>query len=379
MPGVTPPPSPENFRRAVDTIRHHAPSLMRQGGAPGLSIAIADASGHTETFCFGVTRAGAVMPVTPATVFQVGSISKSISAVAIARLPYLGVMSLDEPIVPRLRSWQFPQRLAAGRDLSAITMRSLLCHSAGLNIHVYPYHPLDKPLPSAAQVLDAIDGPAYTLEWVGTPGRTINYASAHFVLAALVVEDVTGETFDAWAHRTLLLPLGLHDSSFLLTPEARARLAHRHTGADVPLPVMQRAVLASSNLHTSARDLVRVTSTVLGLARGDSRDAWFMPRAIAQDMLTPQPDWSPDRAWGLGWYFGHGFQQTSFKAGGAFEGVWAWLEGFPSTGISVAILTNAESGQRLSHPLMRLIRPILLGDAAKNAQPEEPATPWEGA
>jgi CubicO group peptidase (beta-lactamase class C family) len=354
-------PTPRRLAQEVARIiREMTPGLLRATGVPGLSACVADPFGPVDSIALGVREIGTDLRIDLDTVFQIGSVSKAISAVGLVRLVTLGCITLDEPILPRLRSWTFPRRILASHDPSALTMRHLLCHFSGLNVHGYPYLPLDSRLPSAAEILDGIDGPEYALDFLGPPGRTMHYSSANYVLLQLLAEDLTGEPFARWMHRTYLAPLGMHRSSYLWSHGFAGNFARRHTGEGQALPTMQRAVLASSNLHTTPTDLARVTSLVLAARFGNHDHDWFMPPDLAAEMIRGQPDAQSDPHWGLGWYLGFSQYHSTFKAGGAFEGVWSWLEGFPSCGVSVVMLTNSQSGQDVTRPIMERVRPLLL-------------------
>lgn len=347
----------------MDCVRALAPGLIASTGVPGMAVTVTDATGRFESDYFGVRDLRTLRKVDPATMFQIGSVSKAIASLGAVRAHVLGLIDLDEPIVPRLRSWKFPEHLARGRDLSRITLRTLISHTAGLNVHGYPYLPPDRPAPSAAQILDGIDGPEHRLDFLHDPGTKCWYASAHFVLLQCLIEDVTGQPYARWMHENVLMPLGMWDSSYVWNADIRARLASRHTGERDILPMMHRAVLASSNLHTNSRDLARATSLMFRARFGDHTYDWYLPPELAAEMIRPQPPWLTQPHWGLGWYLGEGFQQTTFKAGGAFEGVWCWLEGFPQTGVTVVMLTNSQSGAYATKPIMERLRPSLLGHA----------------
>ena len=90
----------------------------------------------------------------------------------------------------------------------------------------------------------------------------------------------------------------------------------------------------------------------------------FLPGAASAELVRPQPvaqvAAGEERHWGLGWYLGRPEVQTTYKAGGAFEGVWCWLEAFPASGVCVVLLTNSQSGARATHPIMNELRPFLL-------------------
>jgi hypothetical protein len=91
-------------------------------------------------------------PVTVNTLFQAGSISKSLNSVGAMKLVQEKKLGLDEDINKYLKTWKFPyDSVSKGR---VITLRNLLSHSAGLTIHGFPGYEVGDSLPSIYQVLN---------------------------------------------------------------------------------------------------------------------------------------------------------------------------------------------------------------------------------
>src|SRR5262249_61433351 len=87
---------------------------------------------------FGVVEAGVHKPITPDTLFQAGSISKPVAAMAALRLVEQGKLSLDEDVNLKLKSWKVPENEFTKEK--KVTLRGILTHSAGLASHGFPGH-----------------------------------------------------------------------------------------------------------------------------------------------------------------------------------------------------------------------------------------------
>src|SRR5512136_1612918 len=99
---------------------------MKAHGVPGAVVGIFH-QGETKTAGLGVTNVSHPLPVTPDTLFQIGSITKTYTAMAVMRLVEKGTLSLDEPV----RTY-VPDFRVADEDTSArVTLRHLLTHTAG--------------------------------------------------------------------------------------------------------------------------------------------------------------------------------------------------------------------------------------------------------
>src|SRR5450432_3336068 len=91
-------------------------------------------------------------PVTTATLFQAGSISKSLNAVGVLKLMQDGKLNLNTDINEYLRSWKFPyDSISHGKK---ITIANLLSHTAGLTVHGFPGYSRGDTIPTLLQVLD---------------------------------------------------------------------------------------------------------------------------------------------------------------------------------------------------------------------------------
>jgi CubicO group peptidase (beta-lactamase class C family) len=157
------------------------------------------------------------------TIFHWGSITKSLTAIAIMQLRDRGQLSLDDRIVrwvPELRSMH--DRFGM---MDSITIRMLLSHTAGFQASTWPYdsgQPWEPFEPTTWNQLVAMM-PYQRLLF--RPGSRYSYSNPAFVYLARVIEQVTGDPWDAYVQKNIFAPLGLHRSYFRGTPYHLA--AHR--------------------------------------------------------------------------------------------------------------------------------------------------------
>ena len=127
---------------------HPAHSLNERMAAlhvPGVSVAVIHYGVIEWAQGFGVTRLGGP-PVTSEAIFQAGSISKPVAAMAALRLVQQGKLSLDADVNTLLTSWKLPaDPIAAGK---LVTLRELLTHTGGTTVHGFPGYATDAPVPS---------------------------------------------------------------------------------------------------------------------------------------------------------------------------------------------------------------------------------------
>lgn len=119
---------------------------------PGVSIAVIN-GGRIEWACgYSVLEAGGKEPVTPETLFQAASNSKSLTAMVALRLVELGKLDLDSDVNKWLVSWKVPENEFT-KD-QKVTVRRLLSRTAGVSNPGFLGYPVDKPLPTLRQILD---------------------------------------------------------------------------------------------------------------------------------------------------------------------------------------------------------------------------------
>ena len=135
----------------VDSLDRTIRREMARREIPGLSIAIVDSGRIVFAQGYGVTKRGG-SPVTEQTVFQAGSISKAVTAVATMRMVARGALKLDHDVNEQLVSWKLRDTSVA--DGEKVTVRELLSHSAGLNVHGFPGYARTERMPTPVQVLN---------------------------------------------------------------------------------------------------------------------------------------------------------------------------------------------------------------------------------
>ncbi|WP_052215820.1 serine hydrolase domain-containing protein [Sphingomonas sp. ERG5] len=333
---------------------------MTHHGVPGVAIAILRAGRVESAQGFGMRIAGRSRPVGADTLFSVGSVSKVATAALCLRLVSLGLLDLDRDIGRWLKQWRVPAGPTG--DDSAITLRMLLSHTGGFNVHGFEDLAPGAPLPTLVQTLagtaPALNKPLARIDPAGTRSR---YSGGGYMIVQAVIEDTTGEPFAAMAQRHVFAPLGMTRSRFDSAPTTTiADIAHAHDGKGNPVALPRGwqsfPELAPSGLWTSAADLARL---VLALGASCRKPGGFLPQELAIDMMTPV---SPG-FYGLGPRLAGVGAARIFHHAGANDSYKAYIEGNLATGDGLIIATNGAGGD-------------LLGDEIRNAVSD--ARAWPG-
>lgn len=320
---------------------------------PGVTIAVINNYEIEWAQGFGLCRAGQPAPVTTETLFQAGSISKPIFALAVMRLVEEGILDLDEDVNRYLTSWQVP---ANGDWQPRITLRQLLSHTAGLTVHGFPGYPNGQPMPTVTQVLNG-EMPANTdpVRVNLLPGAQFRYAGGGTTVAQQVVVDVLGKPFPQIMDEFVLQPAGATGSSYAQPPAGwleRTATAHPWNGRPLDCRFHLYPEMAAAGLWTTPTDLVRIGLQLQRALRGDT-DCFLKPETVRQ-MLTPQTR-ADDEQVGIGFFLMGKEAGARFGHGGWDEGFIAQLTLSREGGRGCAMMVNANQGHPLPHEIERAI------------------------
>jgi len=184
--------------------------VLAKTGVPSAQVGVVLNGNIAYTAAFGRARLKSETPATVAMHYLVGSISKQFTAACVLLLVEDGKMTLDDPVA----KW-FPELTRA----KEVTVRMLLSHTSGYS----DYAPQDYTIPAWTKPTDPLK---LVREWAGKPldfepGTKWQYSNTNFVLAALIIEKVSGQPFWTFLKARVLDPLGLHEVLNLDTDRAR--------------------------------------------------------------------------------------------------------------------------------------------------------------
>ncbi|MEV1025576.1 amino acid adenylation domain-containing protein [Streptomyces sp. NPDC050264] len=321
-----------------------APRLpMLRHRVPGVGIAvIADGELH-GAWGFGTLGSDDPAEVDERTVFQVGSISKHVTALGVLVLAQEGRLDLDTDVNRLLTGWRLPG--------DGVTLRHLLTHTAGLGAQSYDGYRAGLTMPTAAQVLAGAP-PALTppVRPVGPPGSPYLYSSSNYTVVQQVLQDVTGQEFAPLMRRLVLDPLGMRDSDFApRVPDLPGTtLARNHDAKGAPYPEGWHLYpeSAAGGLWSTPRDLARVAMEIQRAASGGA--ALILGADAAAEMLRTHPGTpgglgTAGKAYGGRRWFGHTGGVPGFRA-------LTWAD--PDRGLGLVVTANSDAGEDFLRELL---------------------------
>jgi CubicO group peptidase (beta-lactamase class C family) len=227
---------------------------MRAGHVPGLALAIILDGQVSYARGFGVTSVeDGGLPVTPETLFRIGSITKSMTATMIMRLVEAGRLDLDRPVAEYVPWLAFSQAGLAKR----ITLRLLLSHSAGLPTSHTPFGRRDA---SGLEEYVRDDVPHY--QFIAPPGKLYAYSNPGIRISGYIAEAVTGRPYTTLMQELVFDPLEMRRTTFDPAVAMTYPLAQSHDlDEDGNLTVQHRYADDSGGYPSGS-----VISTVMDLA-----------------------------------------------------------------------------------------------------------------
>jgi len=297
----------------------------------------------------GVHAASVGEAVDVDTVFQTASLSKWLTAWGVMALVQQGKLDLDAPVSTYLKRWSLP---ASKFDNDQVTARRLLSHTAGLTDGLrYAGFAPGKPVQSLEESLrrpaDASPGASGIIEVGYPPGSEWRYSGGGYAILQLLIEDVSGESFEGFMQRTVFRPLGMIHSSYEWTPADGATLATFYDVDSKPSAHYRFSAVAATSLYTSVSDVTRFIQAQLPGKQGEPVGRGVLEPAMIDEMRRPHASKFAQDIWGLGTILYASNNHGGFIVGhdGSNEPAINTAARFnPATGNGIVIL---ETGQRL--------------------------------
>jgi CubicO group peptidase (beta-lactamase class C family) len=330
---------------------------MQRWHVPGVAVGIYH-QGRQWTAGLGVTSIRHPLPVGDETLFQIGSITKTVTGTAAMCLVEQGKLALDAPVRDLLPELELADADAAGR----VTLRHLLTHTGGWAGDYFDDS--GRGDDALARILPRLK----RLEQLTPVGELWAYNNAGFYIAGRMIEAASGLTYEDAARQLVLDPLGMK-SSFFFAEEVITRsfaVGHELEG-DQPRVAEPWGMARSSS---PVGGLVATVGDLLAYARFQmgSGDGLLKPETLR--MMQSKLVKADGRRWvGLTWYSTPYGEVDVIGHGGATNGQEALFRMVPRRDFAIVILTNSDGGDQLNVETLAYALEHYLGLAAEKEQP----------
>lgn len=302
---------------------------LRAFRVPGLALAVAQNSGMLAVQGYGYAEMEHRARVRPDTIFELASLTKQLTATAIMALVEDGTLTLNAclgAVLPGLpASWR------------PITVRQLLTHTAGL--------PDESALPALATLgqqpptPDALLAAMAPIPMAATPGTMFAYNNVGYFLLGLLIEAISGMSYDAFLRTRFFTPLGmtatrLNDRQCLMPRRARG-YRMQDDGVCHVHPVSPHIAYAAGGVVSTVNDLTRWMAALHAgqVVRPETLQQMWTPATLADGTMIP---------YGLGWHLEQIRGRKIVHHAGSIAGFATGILHLPEEHLTLIGLSNLE-------------------------------------
>lgn len=335
---------------------------MERARQPGLTLGLTDRDGTVLIRTYGFADLASRQPVTPETLFEIGSIGKTFTAVAILQLVDEGRIDLHAPVTRYLPWFAVPQ--PAGH--APITISHLLSHTSGIVAGI------DGTPEAAFQVWSLRDLPTRS-----APGERFHYSNVGYKALGLVLEALEGRPYREIIRDRILVPLEMSATEPAITHDTRTRLAvgyeylhdDRLSHPDAPLApaTWLETETADGSIASTAADMCSFVRLLLRRGEG-----LLSEDAFAQ-MSTGSPLEDENDAYGYGLLMRNLDGRRFIGHGGGMVGYLAGMQADTDANLGAIVLQNGMG----AHPMALARTVIRIADGEAKPASNSPTSAHE--
>jgi CubicO group peptidase (beta-lactamase class C family) len=308
-------------------------ATMEARKIPGASIAVLRRDTLMHIAGYGVTSLRQAGSVAPKTIFQIASLTKPFTAIAVLLLVDDGKLGLDD------RASRYVPQLPA--KYSTITIRQLLTHTSGIHPDVRLANVDEMDLAEFWKRLE--ERPPSS-----APGSAIQYANTGYAVLSFVVESVSGMEFGTFLRQRIFDPLDMRSTAYRVPQRADSLHALGYDlveGRNVEAPHVFSG-WGNSGIETTAEDLARFAAALerRELLSGAAYQQMFAPGMLASGAPAGFRFGDAQAHYGMGWFLTTYKGRTLHTHGGAIAGFSSILNRFPDEGYFIIVLSNGKQG-----------------------------------
>ncbi|WP_449397827.1 serine hydrolase domain-containing protein [Chryseobacterium wanjuense] len=338
---------PESADPLYIEINKLAQELTATNNVPGVAIALIKDGNISWIQSIGYADVASKKRVTPQTIFNVGSVSKVVSAWGFMQLIEKGELSLDSPVDDALSGWHLPE---SPFDKSKVTLKRILSHTAGLSVHGYAGSEQGTTLLSLEESLNGkTKRNGETVHLISEPGTKWDYSGGGFTLAQLLLEQKTKLNFALYMKENVFLPLGMKNTSYEWTEPMMANSATAYDDKGTPIKNRIFTEKAAAGLQTTIEDLAHFAKLSI-TPEVQQLNGVLSPETIYL-MEKPILPSSKDGESGLGYRF---MNYEDFRTVGHTGENIGWSAAMflhLPTKSGIVVLCNGSNGDRVWYPI----------------------------
>ena len=332
----------KNIDQFVNKLNNKIPKLLNDFIVPGAAIAIIKNGEIILQKGYGYSNIDNKTKVNITTGFNIGSISKTVTAWGIIKLVQKGKIDLDAPAEKYLTRWHLPE---SEFDSNKVTIRRLLSHTAGLSLHGYPgWSPKDK-LPTIEESLNGKNNGPGRVEIIIEPGTKWKYSGGGYSILQLIIEEVTQQTFEDYMLTEILHPLGMKNTSFNIDDNIMSLSSKEYNMFGEEIDFELFTAKAAAGLHTTIEDFSKFA--LASLYKNEKYSQNILSANSLELMMKPALKSNDNYGLGYGLNLIPELSLILYGHGGANTGWRALLMVNPVTNDGFIMLTNGGTGHKV--------------------------------
>lgn len=317
---------------------------MKHYGIPGVSIAVINNGKIEWAKGYGIMNKESKTPVTEQTLFQASLLGMPVTAYGALSLVEQNKVTLNENINSYLKSWKLPDNEFTKEK--KVTIKNLLNHSAGINLHGIPGYSTDLPVPTLVEILNGVPPAKNGQVFVNKePEESIYISAAGYAIIQQMMIDIEGKNFPELMNDLVLQPLDMNNSTFKQPLTSKhiemAATGYLEDGSMVKGKRHTYPGMASNGLWSTAKDLAKFIINIQQTLKDNSTKG--LSKDMTALMLTPYSKSS----YGKWFEYGLGMQIIN-KKDEIYLRHWGWNTGFfgqisahKDKDFGVVVLTNS--------------------------------------
>lgn len=335
--------------------------MANVGARPGSAVMVAVVQ-RGQTWVHGYGQLPNGLPPGSDTLYQIGSVTKAFTGIALADLERAGLVTGTETIAPWLGAGGYDRGDSlAAPAASLITLEHLTTHTSGLpRLPTGFLDAADPHQPYATTTVDNLRASALSATLDSAPGQAYAYSNFGAAILGQVLAEHSGQSYEDLVSQRILLPLGLLDTTFSLSDEQRDRLAPPQLMDGTPGDEwVMAAYVPAGGLYSTAGEMARFLEANLMATPG----AQGLPGTLALAQTPLYSNWGTTIAYG--WHItDQVWPQRLIWHNGATGGYTTWVGFDREHEIGLALLSNTADAAAGNADLDGLAI-MIMADAAK--------------
>jgi CubicO group peptidase (beta-lactamase class C family) len=324
--------------------------VLKDWKAAGFAVAVVEKNKVVYAKGFGYRDVEKKLPVTPNTLFAIGSCTKAFTASLIGLLQAEGKLDIDKPAHTYLNSLQFQ----TDEMNNAITLRDMMSHRTGLPRHDYSWYFFNTP---------SRDSFIQRLQFQQPTARVRDkwqYNNFMFLAQGSIAEKLTGKTWEENIREKFFIPLSMSSSNFSISD------LQKNTDGSLGYSVKKDSLIKklpyynidamgpAGSINSNVNDMAKWVIAWINGGKWNGKEiipAIYFTQAISSQAIVGAGLPSKERpdvqfsTYGFGWFLASYRGHYRVEHGGNIDGFSASTSFFPTDSIGIIVLTNQNSSR----------------------------------